>query len=128
MAVALVPIMALQIEQQRRLQRLETQRLAASETLDALALLQRINLAEQPTGTLPMGGDAVLRWRAAPLTPLNRTIAAEEGSSGDRLVALYRVKVEIAAQEKILAAFEVEQVGWRNPEEVQAAGEPSGVY
>ncbi len=111
-AIALVPIMSLEIQLQRgfveqrtRLAELQTQR-------NALALLRDFNFTETPSGRLPLGAGQTLTWRATALSQPIRSTRFPLGE-GDFEVVLWRVEAEVIGPGEQSVRFNVEKLGWR---------------
>lgn len=111
-AIALVPIMSLEIQLQRgfveqraRLSELQTQR-------NALALLRDFNFTETPSGRLPLGVGQTLTWRATALSQPIRTTRFPRGE-GEFEVVLWRVEAEVVGPGEQRVRFNVEKLGWR---------------
>lgn len=110
--LALIPLASLQTEITRG-------HIRRAEILDrttavnnALALLRDVNPAETPQGSLPLGPDATMTWRARPIT--ERTPATSQTGEQSFEIRLYEVSVELNTSRGAYA-FSIEQVGWRDP-------------
>ena len=111
-AIALVPIMSLEIQLQRgfveqraRLSELQTQR-------NALALLRDFNFTETPSCRLPLGVGQTLTWRATALSQPIRATRFPRGE-GEFEVVLWRVEAEVVGPGEQRVRFNVEKLGWR---------------
>jgi prepilin-type N-terminal cleavage/methylation domain-containing protein len=111
-AVALVPILSLEIQLQRRFADQRQQIEALQNQRNALAILRDINFSETPTGRIALAGDRTLTWRATPLSPAVRSTRFPTGD-GDFEVMLLRVDVELIGAEEQILRFRVERLGWR---------------
>lgn len=82
---------------------------------NALALLRRINPAEQPVGRIATGDGSELAWVARPTTPF-RPMLAWLGRETNHQVARFRTTYTISRNKALLAKGSVELVGRRAPD------------
>ena len=111
LAIALVPLLSLQIQVQRNFQREREARLEIADQRNALALLRDMNMMQSPNGQIALSRERVLIWRATPISRETQTIARGANAFA---VALYRVDVEVRGPRgRRLSGFRTEQLGWR---------------
>ena len=121
-AVALVPLVGLQIQVSRDHVRQRGVRAEIAAQRNALALLRDANIMETPQGERDLGDGQRMRWSATPLSRLTRTTDHGAGDGGFD-VMLYKVVITIdptgagvigdGVPNGTPFAFEVEQLGWR---------------
>lgn len=110
--LAIVPMLQVQGEITRAYTRhLETYQQLTRQR-NALALLETLNPASNPSGSSRLANDYELVWRSEPLTPAIRSAGYPSGNGGFRVV-LYLVQVSILRPDGSVAdAFETEKIGW----------------
>lgn len=97
-----------------RQQRLLARQQAIIAESNALAMLRRINPAEQPTGRLPVGNGSELAWEAQPITDF-RPMLAWLGRETAYKAARYRITYRVSRDRAVLVKGSVELVGRRAP-------------
>lgn len=123
-AVALVPLLALQANVAQSFYRQDEERDLISLQRDALALLRDINVAARPSGALSVGDARTIRWTSRPLSEFVRTTQQGRGD-GNFEVALYRLAVTTTLPSRPSGAtFYLDQVGWRRLE--SSTSKPAG--
>ncbi|MFN3703339.1 hypothetical protein [Thermomonas sp.] len=78
---------------------------------NAIAWLQTINPANQPSGMVRLG-DVLVRWAAQPVEP-PRDAMAGYLQAGLYQVGLYRVRLELEQDGQPLVEMEVRRVGYK---------------
>lgn len=101
----------------RMVERAEAARERESAQRDALAWIQTVNPALEPSGEVQLG-DVLLHWKSEPVEP-PRDAAAGYLRSGLYRVGLYRMHLQLERDRQPLAEFDVRRVGYeqvREPE------------
>lgn len=113
-ALALIPLMALQAQVSRTYARDQLERAELNAKQNALALLRDVNVLASPQGARRLDSAHLLRWWATPLTAPTRTTRQGQGF-GDFEIVLFRVDaaIEGGAPPRAPVSFSLEQVGWR---------------
>lgn len=107
-AVALIPIGALQAQLARGQARLSDARDTTSAVQNAVAIVRGVNPITAPTGRRALSERSVLTWTSAPISPLRPSV-----NPAGFEVQLYRVSAEVTYGADVVEAFEVDLVGWR---------------
>lgn len=113
-AVALIPLMGLQIRVNRDYSRQREIHAEIEARRNALAVLRDVNMMREPAGALRLAGDRTLRWRAIPRSGVVRST---DGGAGDGAfeVALYTVVVTVLGEDgRIVCTFQFLHLGWRS--------------
>ena len=113
LALLMLPILSFQqtltearLRQQNAYDRITLQR-------NALAVLRDVNPTARPQGEIELDALHRLRWTAQPLSAPARSVGYPVGD-GKFEVALYRLDAQIVHIDgRLVARFEVEQLGWR---------------
>ncbi|NEX94781.1 prepilin-type N-terminal cleavage/methylation domain-containing protein [Caulobacter sp. 17J65-9] len=114
LALALAPLLSLQSQITRRSARQAVLQEQATAQRNALAMLDTINPMAEPAGERSLARGWSLQWTATPLTEVRRS-RRFLGGEGEFEVALYAVDAAVVRDARTVAAFTVEQVGWRRP-------------
>jgi len=121
MAVALVPLLAIQSFSIRSSLRHEEVYTRTQLERNALVMLRDVNPMEVATGERPLQSDATLSWTSEMLTPETLSVGYPIGD-GEFLVSLHKVRAVIRqADRTILSQFEIERVGWRSMRTISGA-------
>jgi general secretion pathway protein I len=101
----------------RTLERLESHAARADHVRSALAVLEAVNPAQEPSGERRLG-DKRVRWRAEPIEPMKtgRTFIGQPSLFD---LGLYDVEVSLEEQGRTLASFHVRQVGYQQPRKTE---------
>lgn len=110
--LAIVPMLQVQGE----ITRAYTRHLESYQQLtrqrNALALLESLNPASHPSGSIRLATDYEMIWRSEPLTPAIRSAGYPSGNGGFSVI-LYLVQVSIFHPDGSVAdTFEIEKIGW----------------
>ncbi len=111
LAVAFLPLLALQGQMSRTTIALERNAELMSVKRSALAYLQTLNPMRDPKGNLDLGA-AVMHWDARPISP-ERPVSNKGGGKGRFVVALYDVQVTLTFDGQRTQSFNVHATGWR---------------
>lgn len=112
LGVALAPLLDLQRQSFRAAARVEAAQAEVSAQGTALDLLTSVNVMAEPAGRRLISERFAMEWRARALTrviPGVGYLAADGGFD----TALYAVDVRVLDGAREVAAFQVEQIGWR---------------
>lgn len=107
-AVALVPIAALQVQLARTQARLVEIQTDSTDVRNALALLRDINPMLTPTGQRRLDDQTNLIWTSAPASSLRPSV-----NPAGFEVQLYRVSGAIARGDGSVTSLQLDMVGWR---------------
>src|SRR5215471_17698213 len=80
-------------------------------TLDALALVEKINPMQSPEGTLE-AAPLTVQWKSRQLPPLRDTASAEDAESAFQ-VAMYEIDVVATGARNTTARFTLHSLGWK---------------
>ncbi len=111
-AIALIPLMSLQIQVSRGYIQQRDQRADLMAQRNSLAILRDLNIMESPSGVRALDPETTMSWSAAPISPLTRNTRQGAGE-GEFEVGLFRVRVSLTRSGASPSAFSVEQLGWR---------------
>ncbi|GAM98293.1 hypothetical protein U91I_01926 [alpha proteobacterium U9-1i] len=111
-AIALIPILGLEIQIQRNLIQQRHQVAALQAERSALAVLRDLNFSDTPNGQIRLGEGRTLSWRATPLSSTVRSTAFPRGD-GNFDVTLWRVEAEVLGTDGVIAAVSLDKLGWR---------------
>lgn len=112
LAVALVPLLTLQIQLTRAAEHQQALRERITSQRNAVAVLRDVNFMETPQGVIALHGEMRLSWRARPTSPVVKS-TRQGAADGDFEVALYQVEVAISENESVLTTFSLMELGWR---------------
>jgi len=113
LAIALVPILALQAQATRDSTHESQIRSALTDQRNAMAILRTINPMQQPTGRIAISTTRFLSWSAAPLSRITPTVP-RAGAETAFDTALYRLTVEIRNSHNAReTSFVVDKLGWQ---------------
>jgi general secretion pathway protein I len=116
-AIALIPLMSVQVRIQRDYMRQQAVRAEIEAQRNALAVLRDINMMQEPSGSRPLSDQQTLRWQA---TPKSAVVRSTNRGSGDGPfdVALYAVVVRVDDEDgRAICGFTVLGLGWRSLED-----------
>jgi prepilin-type N-terminal cleavage/methylation domain-containing protein len=111
-AIALAPLLSLQIQVSRDFMRQREGYVQATAQRNSLAILRDLNLMETPAGTRALGAGVTMHWTAQPISRSVRTTRRGAGD-GDFDVILYSVRVTFTQTSGEVHEYSIEQVGWR---------------
>lgn len=111
-AVALVPLMSLQVQVLRGYIHQRDQRTELIARRNSLALLRDLNIMESPSGERVLDSETRMNWNAEPISPLTRNTRQGAGE-GEFDVRLFRVRIALTRTGASPRVFSVEQLGWR---------------
>lgn len=121
-AIALTPLMDLQIQVQRNYLRQQELRSEIQARENAVAVLRDVNVMLEPTGQRRMSEGRILRWRAIGSSLVTRTTNRGSGD-GTFDVALFAVRATISDdQGRPVSTFDIERLGWRRREDLPQNG------
>lgn len=112
-AIALVPLVALQMQVSRDHVRQRAVRAEIAAQRNALASLRDANIMETPQGERSLGAGQIMHWVATPLSRPTRTTDRGTGDGAFEIM-LYRVRIDVDLGDGGAPfVFAVEQLGWR---------------
>lgn len=111
LAVAFLPLLALQSQLARTALAIERAERVATAQKSAIALLRVINPAQTPRGAEPVG-EATLSWTAEPFGEI-RAVRDQNGGESRFVAQLYRIEAQLLFADGQQSAFTVDAVGWR---------------
>lgn len=112
-AMALLPIVTLETQLVRRQAAQKGMHAALSAQRNALAALRDMNVSQSPNGSRALGAEAIMTWRATPISAPTRSLQSGNGE-GPFEVVLWRVEIEIRdGTGNIIRTFTIDKLGWR---------------
>lgn len=125
LGVALSAVLTLRQSLTTQARALDARERAMTDTRNAIALLSDINPMATPDGARALSPGSTVTWRATLLraappstladerltTAPARTLSAMDGSL-EPLVGLYRMDVRVLREEREIATFSIERLGW----------------
>ncbi len=110
-AVAFLPLLALQSQLARTALSIERAERVVTARKSALALLRVTNPAQKPTGSEQVG-EATLYWTAEPVGE-TRPVRDQSGGESRFVAQLYKVEARLSFADGQENTFEVDVIGWR---------------
>ncbi len=111
LAVAFLPLLALQEQMTRTTISLERNEELMEAKRSALAYVRALNPMRNPRGDLDLG-KAVMHWEATPIS--QKRLARNQGGEFGRFqIALYNVQVTLVFDAQHTQVFSVHATGWR---------------
>lgn len=107
-AIALVPIAALQTQLARSEARLAETHAQTTSVQNALSLLREVNPMLSPTGQRALDDRTTLNWTSTPISELRPSVNPPGFE-----VQLYRISGEIRRNGSTATAVQLDLVGWR---------------
>ncbi len=111
LAVAFLPLLALQGQMTRTTIALERNEKLITAKRSALAYVSTLNLTRDPRGSLDLG-QASMRWTAIPVSE-ERMVRGAGGDEGRFAITLYDVQVTLDFADQRPQEFTVRAIGWR---------------
>lgn len=109
-AVAFLPLLALQSQLARTALAVERAERVVTARKSALALLRVINPAVRTEGG-DRAGEATLTWTAQPIGEV-KPIIDENGAPSRFIAQLYRIEARLVFEDGQESVFTVDQIGW----------------
>lgn len=125
-ATVMIPLLTLEMRVTDNYLRYERAAERATLTRNALAVLREINPMVEYEGSVAVGEEVMLEWRAQPISRKRLSVGYPIGDGG-HVVALYEVEARIVGPGgEGLAAFTIERLGWRHASAAERASGASG--
>ncbi len=111
LAVAFLPLLALQDQMTRTTISLERNEQLMGAKRSALAYVRNLNPMRDPRGSISLG-QAQMHWDSVPIAP-ERSVKTLGGSDGRFIAMLYDVQVTLEFADQHTQVFSVHAMGWR---------------